>query len=109
MGVGAESEARVIVSQCAGHRLDVHTVLEGQRGEGVSEVVEPDVLRADGLQDLLMGVAEGIRVEHGAGLGRHKQVRTVGVLAVLLHQQLHGPLRNGQLADGVGCLGLADH
>lgn len=44
----------------------------------VSEVVKPDVLRADGLQDLLMGVAEGVRVEHGAGLGRHEQVGTVG-------------------------------
>ena len=87
MGVGVESEARVVVSQCAGQRLDVHTVLEGQRGEGVSEVVKPDVFRADGLQDLLMGVAEGIRVEHGAGLGRHKQVGTVGVLCVFLHRQ----------------------
>ena len=27
---------------------------------------------ADGLQDLLMGVPEGIRVEHGAGLGRYE-------------------------------------
>ena len=72
VGVGAESEARVIVSQCAGQRFDVHTVLEGQRGEGVSEVVKPDVLRADGLQDLLMGVPEGVRIEHGAGLGRHE-------------------------------------
>ena len=35
VGVGAEGKARVIVSQCAGQRLDVHTVLEGQRGEGV--------------------------------------------------------------------------
>ena len=109
VGVGAEGKARVVVAQRTRQRLDIHAVLEGQRGEGVSEVVEAYVLRADGLQDLLMGVAEGIRVEHGAGLGRHKQVRTVGVLAVLLHQQLHGPLRNGQLADGVGCLGLADH
>ena len=75
----------------------------------VSEVVKPDVLRADGLQDLLMGVPEGIRVEHGAGLGRHKQVRTVGVLCVFLHQQLHRPLRDGQLADGVGRFGLADY
>ena len=56
-----------------------------------------------------MGVPEGIRVEHGAGLGRHKQVGTVWVLCVLLHQQLHGPLRDGQFADGVGRLGLADH
>ena len=72
VGVGAESEARVVVSQRAGQRLDVHAVLEGQRGEGVSEVVEAYVLRADGLQDLLMGVPEGVRVEHGAGLGRHE-------------------------------------
>lgn len=72
VGVGAEGKARVIVSQCAGQRLAVHAVLEGQRGEGVSEVVKPDVFRADGLQDLLMGVAEGVRVEHGAGLGRHE-------------------------------------
>ena len=59
------------------------------------------MLRADGLQDLLMGVAEGVRVEHGAGLGRHKQVGTVWVLCVFLHQQLHRPLRDGQLADTV--------
>ena len=89
VGVGAEGKARVIVSQCAGQRLDVHAVFEGQRGEGVSEVVKPDVFRADGLQDLLMDVPEGVRVEHGAGLGRHKQVRTVGVLAVLLYWCCH--------------------
>lgn len=109
VGVGAESEARVVVAQRTGQRLDVHAVLEGQRGEGVSEVVKPDVLRADGLQDLLMGVAEGVRVEHGAGLGRYEQVGTVWVLCVLLYQQLHRPLRDGQFADGVGRLGLADH
>ena len=56
-----------------------------------------------------MGVPEGIRVEHGAGLGRHKQVGTVWVLCVFLHQQLHRPLRDGQLADGVGRFGLADY
>ena len=71
--------------------------------------MEAYVLRADGLQDLLMGVTEGIRVKHGVGLGRYEQVRTVGVLCVLLHQQLHRPLRDSQLTDGVGGLGLADH
>ena len=35
VGVGAEGKARVIVSQRTGQRLDIHTVLEGQRGEGV--------------------------------------------------------------------------
>ena len=46
VGVGAEREARVIVSQRAGQCLDIHAVLEGQRGEGVSEVMEAYVLRA---------------------------------------------------------------
>ena len=31
------------------------------------------------------------------------------VLVVFLHQQFYGPLRDGQLADGVGRLGLTDH
>mgnify|MGYP004464428063 CR=1 FL=1 len=69
VGVGAEGEARVVVAQRTGQRLDVHAVLEGQRGEGVSEVVKPDVFRADGLQDLLMGVPEGVGVEHSSRLG----------------------------------------
>jgi len=45
------------------------------------------MFRADGLQDLLMGVPEGIRVEHGAGLRRYEQVRAVGMLAMFLHRQ----------------------
>ena len=87
MGVGAEGKARVVVAQRTGQRLDVHAVLEGQRGKGVSEVVKSDVFRADGLQDLLMGVPEGVRVEHSAGLGRYEQVGTVWVLFVFLHRQ----------------------
>ena len=47
VGVGAEGKARVVVSQRTGQRLDVHAVLEGQRGEGVSEVVEAYVFRTD--------------------------------------------------------------
>ena len=84
VGVGAEGKARVVVAQRTGQRLDIHAVLEGQRGEGVSEVVKSDVLRADGLQDLLMGVAEGVRIEHSAGLGRYEQAGAVWVLCVLL-------------------------
>ena len=109
VGVGAEGEARVIVSQRAGQCLDVHAVLEGQRGEGVSEIMEAYVFRADGFKNLFVRVAERVRVKHGAGFGRYKQVRAVGMLAVLFHQQLHRPLWDGQLADGVGRLGLADY
>ena len=35
VGVGAEGEARVVVSQHTGDRLDVHPVLQGQCGKGV--------------------------------------------------------------------------
>ena len=35
MGVGAEREARVVVAQHTGDRLDIHAILEGQCGEGV--------------------------------------------------------------------------
>ena len=35
VGVGAESEACIVVAQHAGQRLDVHAVFERQRGECV--------------------------------------------------------------------------
>ena len=56
------------MAQGTGQRLDVHTILQGQRCEGVSEVMESNVLSADGFQDFVMCMTEGIRVEHGARL-----------------------------------------
>jgi len=35
MGIGVQGEASGEVTQHAGHRLDVHTVLQGNGGEGV--------------------------------------------------------------------------
>ena len=35
-------------------RFDVHSVLEGCGGEGVPEIMEPDILQSGVLQDLLM-------------------------------------------------------
>ena len=72
VGVGAEGKARVVVAQRTGQRLDVHALLEGQRGEGVSEVMEAYELRADSLQYLFVGVTEGVRVKHGAGFRRYE-------------------------------------
>ena len=43
MGVGVQGEACGEVTQHAGHRLDIHSVLEGDGGEGVAEVVESDL------------------------------------------------------------------
>lgn len=38
VGIGAQGETRIVVTQHTGNRLDIHTVLQGQSGEGVSEV-----------------------------------------------------------------------
>ena len=47
VGVGAESKACVIVSQRTGQRFDVHAVLEGQRGERMTNAM----VRLGGLAD----------------------------------------------------------
>ena len=54
VGVGAEGEAGVIVCQHGGNRFDVHAVLESQGGEGVPEIVEPDVRKSGILEDPLV-------------------------------------------------------
>lgn len=69
MGVCAQCEPCTVVSQGARQGLHIHAVFQGQRCEGVSEVMEPNVLRADGLEDLLVGMPEGVRVEHSASFG----------------------------------------
>ena len=43
VGVGVQGEGRVGVTQDAGERLGVHAAGEGVGGEGVTQVVEPDV------------------------------------------------------------------
>ena len=70
VGVGAEGKARIVVAQRTRQCLDIHAVLEGQRGEGVSEVMEAYMLRTDGFQYFFVGVTEGVRIKNGAGLGR---------------------------------------
>ena len=89
MGISAEGEARAVMSQGAGQSLHIHSVLQRQRCESMPEIMEPDMLGTDGFQDLLVGVSEGVRIEHPARLGRREHVGISRVLLVLLHQQLH--------------------
>ena len=74
MGVGVQREPSRVVAQGAGQRFHIHPAFQRQRGEGVSEIVKPDVLRADGLQNFVMGSPEGVRVIHGSGLGRWEHI-----------------------------------
>ena len=101
VGVGAESEARAVMSQGAGQGLHIHPVLQRERCEGVPQIMKPDVLRADGLQNFVVGSPEGVRVIHGSGLGRWEQIRIARVLFVLGNQQVDCLLRKCQCADGI--------
>ena len=69
VGVGVQREPCRIVTQRAGQRFHVHPAFQGQCGEGVSEIMEPNVLRADGFQNFIMGSSESVRVIHGPVLG----------------------------------------
>ena len=89
MGVGTEGESRTVMPQGTGQGLHVHPILQGQRCEGMPEIVESDMLSTDGFQDLLVGMPEGVRIEHASCLGRREHVGISRVLFVLLHQQLH--------------------
>ncbi len=88
MSVGVQGEPSRVVTQGTGQRFHVHPAFQRQRGEGVSEIMEPDVLRADGLQNFVMGSAESIRVIHSSGLGGWKQIQVARVLFVLGNQQV---------------------
>ena len=55
VGVGVQGEASRVVAQGTGQRFHVHAAFQGQRGEGVAQVMEPDVFRADSFQNFIMG------------------------------------------------------
>ena len=72
VGVGVQRETSRVVAQGTGQRFHVHAAFQGQRGEGVPEIMKPNVFRADGFQNFIVGSAESVRVMHGSGLGRWK-------------------------------------
>ena len=82
VGVGVQGKPCRIVAQRAGQRFHVHPAFQRQRCEGMSEVVEPDVSHADGLQNFIVRPAEGVRVIHGSGLGRWEQIWVARVFCV---------------------------
>ena len=63
VGVGVQGEPRRIVAQRAGQRFHVYPAFQRQRGEGVSEIMKPDMFRADGFQNFVMGSPEGVPIE----------------------------------------------
>ena len=109
VSIGVQREPRRVVAQRAGQRFHVHPAFQRQRGEGVAQVMEPDMLRADGLQNFIVGSPEGVRVIHGSGFGRWEQIRIARVLFVLGNQQVDCLLRESQRSHGVASFRRTDH
>ena len=107
VGVGVQREPRAVVSQGVGEGLHINAMLQRQGGERVSEIVKSDMLDPCRRQDLLVGMAEGVRVIHCPRLGRGEHIRVVRVLLVFQNEQIYRLLRDGDGADGVAGLGLA--
>ena len=64
VGVGAECEACIKVTEHAGHRFYVYAVLQRQGRECVSEVMKSQVFQPCVLQDFLVDVDYRIRMVH---------------------------------------------
>lgn len=67
VGVGAQGEPGIVVPRHGGHGFDVHAVLEGCGGEGVTEIreLEEEIPKHDDTDAILQKVAGGlIQVEY---------------------------------------------
>lgn len=90
VGIGAECEPCRVVAQGAGQGLHIHPILQRQRCEGMPEIMEPDMLGTDRLEDLLVcvpGRSPGRNIPPVLGDGNHVGISRM--LLVLLHQQVH--------------------
>ena len=56
VGVGPQGEPGVEVAQHRGYCFHIHTVLQGRGSEGVTEIMESEVLQPSVHQDLLVEV-----------------------------------------------------
>ena len=92
----------------AGHGLHIDAVLQGRGGKGVAKIMEPDVRESGVFQNFLMEVYHGVRMVHLSGDGRGEHIRAVGVLVMLLDQQIHRCLRDGYQPHRVFCLGTGE-
>ena len=70
VGIGVQGEACGEVPKHAGHRLDIHTVLQCDGGEGVAEVMESDLRDASPFKDSLEHIVHAVRGD-GAAVGSH--------------------------------------
>ena len=87
MGIGIQGEACGEVTQHAGHRLDVHTILQGDGCEGVAEVVESDLRDTSSFENPLQHIIDTVRGD-GTAVGRGEHILVVG-LGFLLFENFY--------------------
>ena len=91
MGMGVQGEACGEVTQHAGHRLDIHTILEGNGSEGVSEVVESYFRDTHSLKNLLEHIIRTVRGDRSTVLHTKVPGFIEGIrLGVLLAHEFDG-------------------
>ena len=101
MGVGAEREARVEVTEHTRYRFYIHAILECQRCECVSQVVKSQVFQPCVLQNFLVDVDHLIRMVHLTCFWGWEHPWAAGMLLMFCDQQINGILRDGDFSDRV--------
>ena len=77
------------MTQSAGEGLHIYAVLHGQSREKMSHVVEPHMFRTNGLENFIVGPAEGIRVVHCPGFGGGEHIGASRVPFMFFDQKVH--------------------
>ena len=100
MGVGVQGESSGEVAQHSGDGLDIYAVLERQRGEGVSKVVETDFWQTCPLQHPVEHMEDTVRGD-GAARGGREYILAGAAFFLLRFQNVYCICRQRQGAVGV--------
>ena len=103
MPVGVEGKSRAVVAQQAGERLDVHAILERNRGKCMSQRMEGNFLHSGPFQNSMKHFQHTVRT-HWPTLWRGEHVDAEPILPFLLFlEHLDHLRRDEDLAIGVLC------
>ena len=101
MGVGVEGEPCGVVPEDVTEGFHIDSALQGQRGECVPEIMEPDLVNPGSLEQGFHLSCHCRRVEVGAALGRWEQQRVVRVAFVFFEEQVDRLLGQHDFSHGV--------
>ena len=87
MGIGIQCEPGGEVAEHSADGFDIHTVLQGDGGEGVAEIVKSHLGNPGSGEDSLQHIIHAVRGD-GAAVGGGEHILVVG-LRYLLFQNLY--------------------